>query len=221
MSTFLNTVWNADPDELKQLLQQSTVKTGFWNGRRLEHPKYSGRVTFSQFASQVENLYLSKMGKIQLRQQKYLDQSQSHIDPMPISGGRSMINLLFLPILLPYKLTADALCWIKTPYPEISEEEERELVPVLEWRQEIDALLDQKFDESQEEVNCKAMHSISGKVNKLWDKLFDRLSSWRNTNVDDEKILQFMKQNRQSYHLSPSARRIVLKALLGAVLYSL
>ena len=130
---------NTDRGELLNILNQAKVSIGHWNGRKIQVEGYSGQITFSEIAAQIEKHYQAAVQPMQLRQINYEKKSVSSFNPMFMSGkGTIFINLIFLPFTAPIKVAADLASWATTSYPEISEEEEKKIAPVLEWRKQVD-----------------------------------------------------------------------------------
>ncbi len=196
---------SANRDELLGLLDKATVTTGHWNGRHIQVAGFSGEMTFTEAANQIENHYQAIVEPMQLRQKQYLKDIVSPINPMPVSGkGGLFVNLALLPILGPIKMIADDIYFLKTPYPVVSVEEEAKIGAVLTWREQADQKLDSLFDKSQEKVNRMAKRGCCGKINQLWDSFLDDMSPWRNENYQDKKTFQTMVENRKLVQKSVS-----------------
>ena len=200
MGVFVNKVLNNQSrDELLELLQGAEVSVGHWNGRRIQLPGFDKKETFSKVAGRVETLYQETLSPIQRRQKEYELNSKSGIDLMPIRGRHGLlVNLALAPMLAPLKLAGDAICWITTPYPQVSEMEEKEIKPVLQWRRQVDGILNSLYGRSQKEIDRQALNSCMGKVYRRWDSFLDRWSNWRNTHWKDESTFQTMIENRKN-----------------------
>lgn len=193
-----HTIKSAGREELLSLLSQARVSIGHWNGRRIQVEGYKGQMTFSEVAAQLEHHYLAIVEPMQLRQQRYEKESTSGIDPMPVKGkGGMFLNLLLLPVTLPLKAIADAVCWATTPYPEVSRLEEKKIDSALKWRNLMDNQLDSLFEKSQNELDRWSSISWAGSIVRVWDAFLDQNSGWRNGYGQDAKVLETMVENRK------------------------
>lgn len=196
--SLLTTVEKANKDVLLELLKNAKVSVGHWKGRLISVPGYRGHITFSKYFSRVEELYQETVQPMQRRQRQYDNDSSSNIDVMPIKGPRSgFINLALLPITLPARLIGDAICWASTPYPEISEEEEKQVRATLEWRKKVDTEFDHLFKFSQKDIEYRAAKSCRWTIIKCWDSFLDTQSAYKNIHIHDKRTLSNMVETRK------------------------
>lgn len=196
--SIVSTVENADQKLLLSLLQNAQVSVGHLRGRFISVPGYSGQITFSKFLERVENLYQETLKPMQDRQNQYDLNSTSNIDIMPARGrGGLFINLALMPITLPAKVIGDVVCWTTTPYPEVSEEEEKHIVPMLKWRKAIDAEFDYLVSTSQHKIECLAAKSCAWKIARYWDAFLNTEGACQNIHTNDENTLADMIETRK------------------------
>jgi hypothetical protein len=218
-------VEGADQNLLLNLLKNGQVSVGHLRGRFISAPGYSGQITFSKFHARVEALYQNSLKPMQDRQNQYDKNSTSNVDVMPIRGrGGMFMNLVLLPITLPAKVIGDTICWASTPYPEVSEEEEKDIAPMLKWRKEIDSEFERLVEVSQNKIEHLSAKSCTWRVAKYWDSFLDTKNACQNIHPNDENTLQNMVETRkQRTALQPNMKQAseilpAAAALLGDAL---
>lgn len=134
---------------------------------------------------------------MQLRQKEYEEKTRSSMDDYIKGPGPAGLKLLTLPLFLPMMVAVDVLKWANTPYPVISEREEKRVADTLIWRNKADFLLDSLFARSQQEIDRYASTSYVGSAARVWDSFLDQQSEWRNQHAEDEKTLRSMVRARK------------------------
>ena len=196
--SLVTTVENANPKLLLDLLKNAEVRVGHLRGRLIHVPGYRGPITFSEVFSRVESVYQGTVKPMQDRQTQYEKDSTSQVDVMPVKGRGGMVtNLFLLPITIPAKAIGDAVCWTKTPYPEVSEEEEKSISAMLKWRNEIDAEFNRLIEDGETQIEDRAEKSCNWKIVKSWDSFLDTESACKNTHTNDENTLANMVETRK------------------------
>jgi hypothetical protein len=191
-------VERADQNLLLNLLKNARVSVGHLRGRFISVPGYGGQITFSKFHARVETLYQKTLKPMQNKQNQYNKNSTSNVSIMFARGrGSIFINLILLPITIPAKAIGDAVCWASTPYPEVSEEEEKRIVPVLKWRKDIDAEFKRLVELSQNKIEHLASKSCTWKIAKHWDYFLNTRNACYNTHLNDQNTLQSMVKTRK------------------------
>lgn len=192
------TVEQADRNLLLRLLQNAQVSVGHMRGRLIAVPGYDGQITFSNFFARVEGVYQERVKPMQERHEKYLKDSKSNIDIMPIKGPKgNLLNLAILPITGTAKMIGDAYYQATTPFPEVSEDEDETFTSIIDWRKEIDAEFNRLVDQSQDKLDKQvAKYCCTGAIIKCWDTYLNTKGACQNKHTDDEAILTFMRENR-------------------------
>ena len=201
--SLLKTVEKGTEQQLLQLLQNAEVSVGNLAGRLITVQGYNGHITFSQFFSRVEEIYQATVKPMQDRQKQYEKDSTSRLTTMPFRAFRlnnvnNLLNLALLPISLPLKIIGDGRCYAMTNYPDVSEDEEKNISAILEWRRQIDIEFDRLVNSSQNEIDALAESSWKGKVVKYWDYFLDTKISCKNPHLYDQNILDNMVKSRES-----------------------
>lgn len=207
------TVEQADRNLLLRLLQNAQVSVGHMRGRLIAVPGYDGQITFSNFFARVESLYQERVKPMQERHEKYLKDSKSNIDVMPIKGPKA--NLLNIPlsvVTVPMKMVGDAYCYATTPFPEVSEDEEETFTSIIDWRKEIDAEFNRLVEKSQDKIDKQVTkHCCTWTIIKCWDTFLNTEGACQNKHTDDEAILTFMRENRINRANQPQVTKEELK----------
>ncbi len=161
-----------DRGALLKGLKKAEVTVGHWNGRHL-NIEGLGVATFNQVSSCIEQLYLESVQFMRDRQESY-DKTKRPKLSLVVSLLNAVVHAL-------------------TPPPQVTKNEEQQVRDAMKWQSETSVELNRLFETSQNQLNQ------TGKLNRVWDRALDKISSWRALPNNDTEILEAMVKQRPSW----------------------